>query len=49
MGSRDWERGFFRKTCKLLRIPLNDPAGGILNKINQALAASDEVQLYQML
>ena len=24
-------------------------AGGILNKMNQALAASDEVQLYQIL
>jgi hypothetical protein len=49
MGSRDWGRGFFRRCCKFLRIPLDDPAGGILNKMNQALAASDEVQLYQIL
>ena len=49
MGNRDEELGFFRKGCKLLRIPLNDPAVRILNIMNQALAASDEAQLYQML
>ncbi len=49
MGNRDWGRGFFRKSCKLFSIPLNDLVGGILNKMNQALAASDEVQLYQIL
>jgi len=49
MGNRDWGCGFFRKGCKLLRIPLNDPAVGNLNKMNKALAASDEIQLYQIL
>ena len=49
MGNRDEELGFFRKDCKLLRIPLNYTAGGILNKMNQTLAASDEAQIYQML
>ena len=45
----DWGRGFFRKSFKLFRIPLNDPAGGILNKMNQTLAASDEAQLFRIL
>tara|TARA_Y100001978_G_C23358171_1_gene275247 strand:- start:172 stop:414 length:243 start_codon:yes stop_codon:yes gene_type:complete len=49
MGDRVWEGLFFRKGSKLLRISLNDLAGGILNKMNQTLAASDEIQLYQIL
>ena len=49
MRKRDCGRGFFWKSCIRLRIPLNDPVGGILNKMNQALAASDEVQLCQIL
>jgi len=49
MENRDEELGFFRKGCNLLRISLKYPAGGILNKMNQALAALDAVQLYQIL
>ena len=49
MENRDEEFGFFRKGCNLLRISLKYPAGGILNKMNQALAVSDEVQLFQIL